>query len=133
MFSALLGWLYPVSSSLGFYGALAGGVVMLVGALLILIAAGVFKRRETNLDPTKPPDKLVVDGLYRISRNPMYLGMLLVLLGFPLILDSMLGFVFPLGFFAFMDRVLIPREEKMVEAIFEEEYRGYKFNTRRWI
>lgn len=63
----------------------------------------------------------------------MYLGMLLVLSGFPLITDSMLGFVFALGFYLFMDRKLIPREENMVERIFSEEFREYKQNTRRWI
>jgi len=63
----------------------------------------------------------------------MYLGMLLVLSGYPLIADSVLGFVFPLGFFLFMDRKLIPREENMVEGIFGDEFRKYKQNTRRWI
>ncbi|MFV1998411.1 MAG: isoprenylcysteine carboxylmethyltransferase family protein [Acidiferrobacterales bacterium] len=131
--SALLGWVYPVPSGLGPTGFLTGVVVLVAGVLLVLVAAGVFRRRGTPLDPTKPPDKLVTDGLYRISRNPMYLGMLLVLSGFPLITDSMLGFVFALGFYLFMDRKLIPREENMVERIFSEEFREYKQNTRRWI
>lgn len=106
---------------------------MVTGVLLVLIAAGVFRRRGTPVDPTKPPEKLVTVGLYQVSRNPMYLGMLLVLSGFPLIIDSMISFVFPIGFFVFMDRKLIPREENMVEGIFGEDFRKYKLHTRRWM
>ena len=131
--SALLAWVYSVPFGLGYVGVLAGWSLLLAGAFMVVVSAGVFRRRGTPVDPTKPPDKSVTDGLYRVSRNPMYLGMLLVLSGFPLIADSMLGVVFPLGFFLFMDRKLIPREENMVEGIFGEQFREYKQNTRRWI
>ncbi|MEE8387053.1 MAG: isoprenylcysteine carboxylmethyltransferase family protein [Acidiferrobacterales bacterium] len=131
--SALLAWVYSVPFGLGYVGVLAGWSLLLAGAFMVVVSASVFRRRGTPVDPTKPPDKLVTDGLYRVSRNPMYLGMLLVLSAFPLIADSMLGVVFPLGFFLFMDRKLIPREENMVEGIFGEQFREYKQNTRRWI
>jgi len=89
--------------------------------------------RKTTVMPTKAPDKLVTEGIYRLIRNPMYLGMLLILSGFPLIIDTIIGFVCPVIFFSLMDRIVIPREEKVVESVFGETYREYKSKTRRWI
>src|SRR5690606_40755307 len=67
-----------------------GLALLLAGVLLLILAAGLFRARGTTVDPTRSPDVLVTDGLYRLSRNPMYLGMLLVLLGFALWRDAWL-------------------------------------------
>lgn len=123
----------PVSVGLGVERVFLGGGLLAAGAILIVVAAGLFRRRETTLDPTKAPDQLVVDGLYRLSRNPMYLGMLWILIGAALMLNSVLSLLCPAIFFVWMNGVIIPREEQRVEAVFGEAYLRYKQQTRRWI
>jgi protein-S-isoprenylcysteine O-methyltransferase Ste14 len=128
-----LGWLYPIPTGLGFYGRLLGWLLLVGGASLLGVAAGLFWQRGTTVNPTKKPDQLVTDGLYRITRNPMYLGMLLILLGAPLAQDALLGFLFAIIFFLVMDKMIIPREEQVIEKSFGEPYRMYKKRTRRWL
>jgi len=128
-----LHWLYPAASGFGVAGQAAGCVVVLCGITLIAVAGSLFKIKGTTVNPTREPAKLVTEGLYRVTRNPMYLGMLMILSGFPFIVESMPGLIFPVIFFLMMDRVIIPREEKMVESVFGEVYRRYKSGTRRWI
>ena len=125
--------LYPVSSGSGLLGKGIGWFVVLSGISLLAIAAGLFRARGTTVNPTREPDKLVTDGIYRLTRNPMYLGMLMILLGFPFVVESLVGLLFPVVFFVFMDRAVIPKEERVVEGVFGEAYRRYKSQTRRWI
>lgn len=110
-----------------------GWGLFILGVLLVVFAAGLFRVNATTVNPVKEPNKLVTVGLYRITRNPMYLGMLMTLLGFPCILNSSVGEIFPLIFFLIMDRKVIPREEKTIEKVFGKKYRDYKMRTRRWI
>lgn len=63
----------------------------------------------------------------------MYLGMLSILFGFAFVLNSLLGLIFPIVFFWFMNWRLIPAEEKKIEEVFGDEYLAYKRRTRRWI
>ncbi|WKE64577.1 methyltransferase [Gallaecimonas kandeliae] len=131
--SLLLWLLLPLSFGLGLGLMLVGGALFAVGTLLLLLSAGLFRRRATTLDPTRAPDLLVTSGLYRFSRNPMYLGMLLMLLGLALALDSLLGLLFPIAFFALMNWRQIPAEESRIEAAFGDQYRHYQKRTRRWL
>jgi protein-S-isoprenylcysteine O-methyltransferase Ste14 len=126
-------WFYPLQHGLGLFGKITGYFVVSGGIFLLLNAGRLFMARKTTVMPTKAPDKLVTEGIYRLIRNPMYLGMLLILSGFPLIIDTIIGFVCPVIFFSLMDRIVIPREEKVVESVFGETYREYKSKTRRWI
>lgn len=135
---ALLGlaWLFDrlLPAPLGLPGLPWLGIaLLLVGGLLLILAAGLFRARGTTVDPTRSPDTLVTDGLYRLSRNPMYLGMLLVLIGFDLWRDSWPALLGPLAFFLYMNQVVIPREERMVEGRFAEQFQAYRQRTRRWI
>jgi protein-S-isoprenylcysteine O-methyltransferase Ste14 len=131
--ASLLAWWWPASAPCGTACRLGGSALMLCGGALILVAAGLFRRRGTTLDPTRAPDVLVVDGLYRLSRNPMYLGMLLVLAGYVVLLDAWPGLLLPLGFFCFMNWWVIPREERAAEGAHGAAYHAYKARTRRWI
>lgn len=131
--SSVVWGIAPVSFGMGRGALFIGGAILVAGAALILVAAGLFRRRATTLDPTKAPDQLVVDGLYRLSRNPMYLGMLWILIGAALMLNSVLSLLCPVIFFVWMNGVIIPREEQRVEAVFGEAYLRYKQQTRRWI
>lgn len=132
-----LGWsmnvLHPTDFSAGMEGKTAGWIAILCGMVLLAAAIGFFRLKRTTVNPTKKPDKLVTDGIYRFSRNPMYLGMLLILAGFPLVTDSVIGLVFPFIFFLIMNQSVIPREERMVQGVFGDEYLQYRTRTSRWI
>lgn len=128
-----LKWLHPLTSGLGLIGKTVGWIVILCGISLIVVAAGLFRIKGTTVNPTKEPDKLVTAGIYRRTRNPMYLGMLLILTGLPFVVGSLIGLIFPVVFFFYMDRVVIPKEEAMVENVFGELYRKYQSKTGRWI
>ncbi len=139
---ALLGLSWPLSLILPLtpfnftgqaYLKVIGYILLCIGILLLLSAAGLFKKIGTTIDPTKAPDKLVTTGLYQLSRNPMYLGMLMTLSGAQLALNSLAGISLPICFFIIMNKVVIPREEQMVATVFGGQYDEYKTRTRRWI
>ncbi|MBI1835369.1 MAG: isoprenylcysteine carboxylmethyltransferase family protein [Burkholderiales bacterium] len=115
------------------YLKIIGYILLGTGILLLLSAAGLFKKIGTTIDPTKAPDKLVTTGIYQLSRNPMYLGMLMTLSGAQLALNSLAGISLPIRFFIIMNKVVIPREEQMVAEVFGSQYDEYKTRTRRWI
>ena len=112
---------------------IVGYTVFSSGIVLLLSAAGLFKRVGTTVNPTKAPDHLVTTGIYQLSRNPMYLGMLLTLIGAQLSLSSLVGLIFPITFFLIMNNIVIPREEQVVAETFGASYAEYKTHTRRWI
>lgn len=110
-----------------------GYALLISGTTLLLSAAGLFKKLGTTIDPTKAPDQLVTTGIYKLSRNPMYLGMLLILIGAQFALSSPVGTILPISFFLIMNKIVIPREEQMVASSFGVEYQEYRMRTRRWI
>lgn len=112
---------------------IVGYALLISGTTLLLSAAGLFKKIGTTIDPTKAPDQLVTTGIYKLSRNPMYLGMLLILIGAQLALSSLFGMILPITFFLIMNKIVIPREEQMVASSFGAEYVEYKTLVRRWI
>jgi len=110
-----------------------GAVPLAAGALLIAASAGLFRRRNTTLNPFGESSALVQDGLYRYSRNPMYLGMLLVLAGVALWLGRLLPFLALPVFALVVSSQNIRKEERALEARFGNDYRRYKERVRRWI
>ena len=110
-----------------------GVVPVLLGVLLVLIAAGLFRLRKTTINPFGEPSVVVQDGFYRFSRNPMYLGMLLVLVGIGVWLENLLSLLLAPAFAVIMTRWHIVREEQLLEARFGEQYRAYRRRVRRWI
>ena len=103
------------------------------GLLLTLWAAVGFIRADTPLEPYKQASALVTSGPYRFSRNPIYLGMALLLAGFWLWLGSLSpGLVLP-AFVVAIDRRFIRREEAHLEERFGERFRAYRASVRRWL
>jgi protein-S-isoprenylcysteine O-methyltransferase Ste14 len=109
-----------------------GGVLTIGGAALVLAAAGLFRRLHTNVKPSQPATTLVTSGLYRRTRNPMYLGMSLLYAGPALILDSILALLLlPIVLIVIQTQV-IAREERYLEGRFGDDYRSYRQRVRRW-
>ena len=110
-------------------------VVLLVGAGLAAVLAAIrgFARAGTRVEPWAPSSAIVSNGLYRLSRNPMYVGMAVVMLGLALILASPSSFLMVVVGVLVIDRFVIRREEAYLEGKFGEEYRDYRRRVRRWL
>ena len=112
-----------------------GSFMIISGLIIILSAIILFKKYQTTITPLNPSNatKLITDGIYKFSRNPMYLGLLLVLVGISIILSLTGGFFFILLFILYMNLFqIIPEENAMVD-LFKDEFLEYKKNVRRWI
>ena len=108
---------------------------VLLGFFITFSSARNFKKKETTVNPIKPEEasQLVTDGFFKITRNPMYLGMLLFLLALSIYNGLIVGLVFlPLfvGYITFFQ--IIPEERAMIK-IFGEDYKAYMKKVRRWI
>ncbi len=123
--------------------ALPGGTARtgLAAALLVLgltvtvLGVARFRAAGTTIDPTRPEraEALVVGGIYRHTRNPMYLGFATILLAWALQLGTAWAFAGPLLFVWFIDRYQIAPEERALRAKFAGEFDAYVRSVRRWL
>lgn len=106
-----------------------------MGLAISLLGVVNFKRARTTVDPRRPAEAttLVTSGLYRYSRNPMYLGVLLVLIGWALFLGNLVSVLFIVGFALFINRYQILPEERLLQEKFGADFMAYKARVRRWI
>ena len=112
-----------------------GSFMIISGLIIILSAIILFKKYQTTITPLNPSNatKLITDGIYKFSRNPMYLGLLLVLFGISIILNPIGGlFLIPL-FILYLNLFHIMPEENAMVDLFKGEFLEYKANVRRWI
>jgi protein-S-isoprenylcysteine O-methyltransferase Ste14 len=113
---------------------LAGGIVLAaIGFAVMIWAWAFFEKCKTPIRPVDRPSALVTAGPYRFTRNPMYLGMALMLLGAAYFLRGALMFLAPLLFVLTMNGFFIPHEEGMMEDVFGGEFADYKRRVRRWL
>ncbi|WP_421812162.1 methyltransferase family protein [Flagellimonas sp.] len=105
-----------------------------LGVLVMLISVVQFFSMKTTVDPLNPQKtrKLVTNGIYKFTRNPMYLGMLLFLLAFGLKLGNAFNTLLAAGFVSYMNRFQIKPEEEALSDMFGKEYSVYCKLTRRW-
>ena len=115
-------------------------LVLSIAILVVGVAfstAGVlsFRRAQTTLNPTKPEEasSLVRTGIYRVTRNPMYLGLLFVLGAWAVFLSSAWALLGVAGFVLYMSRFQIAPEERALSGLFGSEYASYKASVRRWL
>lgn len=111
----------------------AGAALVLAGLGLAAACSRRFHRLGTNIKTFDPPGLLVRDGWFRFSRNPMYLGFTIVLVGVASALGNPALLVFPAFFFALADRWYIPFEERAMAERFGADYNEYRSSTRRWL
>lgn len=114
------------------------GVAIAVAGIGILVAiSGVvaFRRARTTVNPMRPDgaSSLVASGIYRWTRNPMYLGMLLVLVGWAAYLARPWALLLLPAFVLYMNRFQIGPEERVLEGIFGAEFEAYRSRVRRWL
>jgi protein-S-isoprenylcysteine O-methyltransferase Ste14 len=110
-----------------------GSFAILIGLVLLVHAGGMFKAAETDMIPFQNVTALVTTGVYRVTRNPMYLGMALVLFGTSITVGAYAGlFVAPI-FMAIIEFRFIRPEEAMLRELFGEDFDAYCLLVRRWL
>lgn len=130
---AVLHYVIPLASILEPPYSYVGVIPLVVGITICATAARMFDRAGTPIRPFERSTVLVTGGLYRYTRNPMYLGLTLILLGVWFLLGTA-GALLPIAVFIWIiQEGFIRGEERFLDAIFGEEYRGYKSRVRRWI
>ncbi len=110
-----------------------GIALVIIGFLPIPIISRAFKEQETGIKPDTIPTAFLETGLFRFSRNPIYVGMSLFLTGSALIIGNLYGLLVVVVFVYGVQEMWIRKEETNLEAQFGEAYRSYKQRVRRWI
>lgn len=130
----LLHYFFPIRGIVFSLFVFIGIPLILFGLYLNWVHVyNAFTKAKTHFDVYKKPKTLVTTGFFRISRNPTYLGMALMLLGVAILLGSLVAFIFPILFVILTDHFTIPIEEKNLEEKFGKKYINYKKSIRRWI
>jgi protein-S-isoprenylcysteine O-methyltransferase Ste14 len=109
--------------------------VALAGACIRVAGVVSFRRARTTANPLKPEttSALVTTGIYKFTRNPMYVGLLLVLLAWVVFLSSASALVGPVAFVLYINRFQIAPEERVLASKFDVAYAEYKGRVRRWL
>ena len=119
---AVLHFFFPVAQLVPYPWRLIGLAPLLVGFALELIADRAFKKHKTTVKPFQESAKLITDGVFRLSRNPMYLGLVLILAGIATLMGSLTPYgVIPV-FAVLLDRVFVKVEQRMLEEKFREAW-----------
>jgi protein-S-isoprenylcysteine O-methyltransferase Ste14 len=130
---ALLAWLLPLGRIAPEPLYWLTGVLMVLAAIPALWAAGLFLRAGTPVHPFRTPRKFVAEGPYRVTRNPMCLGMLIAVLAVVPALNAWSPLLVVPVFIAVMQRAVIQWEEKRLEELYGEEFNAYKRKVPRWL
>ena len=110
-----------------------GAIPLVIGVWIGLWVNQMFRRAGTTIKPFQESSKLVLEGPFRVTRNPIYLGMTLALTGVAILLGSLVPFLV-VPFFAFLiDRRFIRAEEAMLARTFGAEFDDYSRRVRRWL
>lgn len=119
-----IGW--DIRRYIAFVGIAAG--IMIDGA-----ATMQFRRLGTRPEPWKPTTALATDGLYKFSRNPIYVGFALIYIGVVAVMDSMIALALLIPAMVLVDRLAVVREERYLAARFGAEWEAYRSRVRRWL
>ncbi len=123
----------PGARYTGAWSQAVGAVILLAGLTLLIFAAGLFKRADTDLIPFRNVTALVTTGVYSWTRNPMYLGMALVLLGTAVTVGATTALIVPPLFMVIIELRFIRDEEAMLRELFPVDFPAYCQRVRRWI
>lgn len=136
---ALLMWVAaPLFSSLdvAFGFRLAAAVLfLLIGVMMGVAGIAVMSRAKTTIDPRRPEEAsaLVTSGIYRYTRNPMYLGLLFVLIAWGFYLGNLLSLLLAFALVFWLGRFQIQPEERALSARFGKQFDDYRATVRRWL
>ncbi len=133
LLSWLVNYLFPKLNAVKNPYNKSGVIIFAIGLSISFYSFYLFKKNKTPIIPGKKPTFIVVEGPYKFTRNPMYLGVSTALLGAAIYFGNLLSFLSPIIFFLIMNYYFVPFEEKLLENIFGKKYLNYKKQVRRWI
>ena len=109
--------------------------LLILGLFVFISAVRSFRKQKTTVNPLAPKQasSLVVSGIFKYSRNPMYLGMLIVLLSISFKFNLIGGIITSLFFFVFITKFQIIPEEVAMNELFGDQFIDYTKKTRRWV
>ncbi len=125
-----------LSLPLSLPGRVALAMLLATAGIAVGVAALLaFRRARTTVNPLAPEatSTVVRGGIYAVSRNPMYLGVALLLAAFAVALGHLAAFAGPLLFVAWMNRFQVAAEERILGQRFGDDYRDYRTRVRRWL
>ena len=110
-------------------------LILLIGILILINPIFKFIKSKTTIDPIKfkKVNKLITSGIYKYSRNPMYLGLLMIVISTSIFYLNIFSIITPIFFYFWINRFQIKREEIFLTEKFGKEYLLYMTKTRRWI
>ena len=110
-------------------------IILIIGVLILINPIVKFIKSKTTIDPIKfkKVNKLITSGIYQYSRNPMYLGLLMIVISTSIFYLNIFSITTPFLFYCWINRFQIKREEIFLTEKFGKEYMSYKTKTRRWI
>lgn len=122
-----------ISNSIVLY--VFSGILFFIGCIVSVLGVWEFKKQKTTVNPMNPQDSnsLVIKGIYKLTRNPMYLGFLLWLLSLGFFLRNPFSLILAVGFVFYMNYFQILPEERVLADNFGEDYLEYIKTVRRWI
>ena len=126
---------FPVAQSDAAARAAETAAIALIAAWALIFAAALFQfaRARTTLIPNRPASALATSGIYRFTRNPMYLSLLCLYAGLALLMNNVWPLLLAPLVVVAVDRLVIAREERYLTAAFPADYEAYRRRVRRWL
>ncbi len=128
----LTNYFFPVMVVIKKPYSYSGIVIIIIGFFIAIKASREFKNAGNNYNLKEDSAKLMTDGIFNCSRNPMYLGMMLWFTGLAVFLGSLTSFIYPVFFFILANK-MISYEERKLEKIYGDQYNNYRKRVRRWL
>jgi len=125
-------WLLPLKSTPIYASAILAATLGLAGFAIMMWAWWQFQQRRVAICPTEKTARLITDGIYRVTRNPMYLGMTMILAGLAFWIGTLPFYCAAAVFFAIINQAFCPYEEAKLTSAFAEDYKRYRSAVRRW-
>lgn len=110
-----------------------GVLIIILGFSIMIWAWLLFRKNDVAICPTAQTERLIFDGLFSFSRNPMYLGMVSICVGLAILFGSLSLYIATIIYFSILNFVFIPYEEQKLERTFGADYTRYKKTVRRWL
>ena len=131
--ATIIHWLTPLRTMHVYSSAYLSAALLAAGFLVMMWAWWQFREHEVAICPTQHTAHLITDGIYRYTRNPMYLGIFLMLLGVATFVGTPPYYAAAMVFLVVMDCSFCRYEEAKLAVTFGREYEAYKATVRRWI
>lgn len=126
-------WYFGNTEPQSFYFMILGLSLIGLGFVFALNSMFRFRKAETGIVPFSKSTTLILEGFYKFTRNPMYVGMNVFLIGLLITLNNFFNLVFVIIFFLIVRNLFVLKEEVQMEETFGEEYLSYKKKVRRWL